>query len=115
MGIERVLPQNIGETSRWRAIQQHIAERKISWIVEHRGELGVDAVPAFPATSKKGSNRGIRMEHFTNGREPGVNFAQLAVPLFPKTSRDVRKCIDAIAVEPRDFRPPDAVLDQILH
>src|SRR5712671_2311989 len=36
------------------------------------------------------------------------------MPVGPELSPDVRKRVDAVAIQPRYFRPPDAVLQEIL-
>ncbi len=54
------------------------------------------------------------MKHFANRRQLGIEPAQSRVPFRPECSADIRERVDAVSIQARCFRPPDAVLQKIL-
>src|SRR5467141_1201458 len=54
------------------------------------------------------------MKHFANRSQIGIEPAQSRMPVCPELPPDIGKRVDAIAIQPGCFRPPDAVLQKIL-
>src|SRR5215471_7425076 len=97
MGIKRILTQNVRQLSNRRSFQQNVTHGEIKRNIKRGGELRVHAIPDRSPALEERSHRGIGMEHFTDGREPWIDFAQFRVPLVPKLPRNVRESINAIA------------------
>src|SRR5579883_617274 len=112
--IERIVAEHVRDARGRRTVQQDIAKRKIQREIENGREAGVDAVPAAQAADKKRGDRRIRMKDFADGGQVRINSAKSRVPSGPEAAIHAGECIQTKSVEPRTFRPPNAVLQQIL-
>ena len=92
---------------------QHIAQREVHRIVEHRRHARIDTIESPLAAGEKRSHARIRMINLTDRREPRIDSLERRVPARPENARHVGKSIDAKSVEPRGFGPPDRVLLQV--
>src|SRR5882762_5319680 len=54
------------------------------------------------------------MKHFANRSHIGIEPPQSRMPVGPELPSDIGKRVDAVAVQPGYFRPPDAILQKIL-
>src|SRR5260370_39533988 len=84
------------------------------WPIEQRGKPGVDGLVAAPYADKQRRYRRLRVKDFADRCQIRIDPARSRMPFCPEPPADVRKRIDAVAVQSGDFRPPDAVLQQIL-
>src|SRR5271165_1142828 len=97
--VQRILAQDIGEISGRRSPEQNLAKREIGREIEYGGELSVDAIPTLAAAHEKGSDGRFGVEDFADGGEPRIVFPQARVPFRPKLSRNIGKCVEAVAIQ----------------
>src|SRR5713101_7680470 len=110
MRVERIVAKDIGYASHRRAAQDHVAQREKHREIEKGCQSRVDSVVAFFSANEERSDAWVAVKNFTNRRQTRINPVQTGIPICPKFAADIRECIDAVAVQARDLRPPNGIL-----